>query len=203
MTSAGFSPRPSTPTPVHHQRGQPQRQHQETCQHQHIPQQRAVLPPLIVRGRPGCPGRRTRRTDDLGPRQRCRTNRQPSPPPRRRRLIERLDLCTSQQERKRFGIAGRLPPVLRTGDRQHPLLLDEPLPLVRRHLRRPASPFPSGSDLRGCPRSSPPSPASVRLGHYGRDGSDRSSPHHRSPWHVLEPSSPSRTTEEATDGGRP
>jgi hypothetical protein len=58
---------------------------------------------------------------------------QPSPPPRRRRLIERLDLCTNQREGKRFGIAGRLPPVLRTGDRQNTRLLDEP---PQRHLRR-------------------------------------------------------------------
>ena len=40
-----------------------------------------------------------------------------SPAPGRRRLIERLDLVPSQREGERFGIAGCLSPVLRTGDR--------------------------------------------------------------------------------------
>src|SRR4029453_13346996 len=56
-----------------------------------------------------------------------------SSPPRRRRLIERLDLSNSQREGKRFGIAGRLPAVLRTGDRQDAVLFHEP---PQRHLRR-------------------------------------------------------------------
>src|SRR5215217_9138899 len=56
-----------------------------------------------------------------------------SSPPRRRRLIERLDLSNSQREGKRFGIAGGLPAVLRTGDRQDTLLFHEP---PQRHLRR-------------------------------------------------------------------
>jgi hypothetical protein len=39
MTSAGFSSRPSTPDAGAPPACQPQRQHQEACQYQHIPQQ--------------------------------------------------------------------------------------------------------------------------------------------------------------------
>src|SRR5215207_8434542 len=52
---------------------------------------------------------------------------------RRRRSIKRLDLCLRQREGERFGVAGRLPLVLRAGDWQDTLLLDEP---PQRHLRR-------------------------------------------------------------------
>jgi hypothetical protein len=58
---------------------------------------------------------------------------QSSSPPRRRRLIERLDLCSNQREGQRLGIAGRLPPILRTRDRQNTLPFYQP---PQRHLRR-------------------------------------------------------------------
>jgi hypothetical protein len=79
---------------------------------------------------------------------------QPSPPPRRYRLIERLDLCTNQRERKRLGIAGRLPPVLRTGDRQNTLLDEPPQRHLRRDLEQP-SPISPSKATTGCTFSRP------------------------------------------------
>jgi hypothetical protein len=63
--------------------------------------------------------------------------------------------------------------------------------------RRPAWLVPTGSDLRGGPRSSPRRPVAAPPDRYGPDASGQSSTHHHSTWQILQPSSPFRTTHEA------